>query len=344
MRRPVFAACATIAAVVAGSPALAGSSAAGRTVRDPVWGVELRVPGYEPADHPLRGQSNFIMAASAGERACRLNLSLFVSQVAHGATPAECRENDVGDPDALSSRDDVDLVEEKAAPVAYSLFDRTLESKAGAQRMFHELGGFPGKAMGILRSVRVGRDTGATLETVEFAKRKGGDPRDWRLHLMVAQAYLRDEDHRNPARARRFYESALQIGGPRLKEVDRLAIEQGLGLTWLAEENGREAIPHLERALQLARLAEQGARRRGSEDEAPGGTGDRQREAIYALASAQAMSGNVAASCGYARRWLQAQDVSELKPAAKKIRKDPQMEALTGSECYQALLSDLGLR
>jgi len=68
------------------------------------------------------------------------------------------------------------------------------------------------------------------------------------------------------------------------------------------------------------------------------------RDAVYALASAQALAGDVEASCEQARRWFQGADPAALKPAAKRIRKDTRMDGLTGSDCYRTLLSDLGLR
>ncbi len=322
-------------------------------VRNTLWGVEVSVPGYEPSDHPLRAQSNFVLAATSTSRACRLGLSMFVAETHPGATPEDCRGSDIGDPDALSGRSDVQLIDQKEGPVAWSLFDRTLESRGGSQATYHQLYGywtrddlcftlrvvsgeecdsFPKKAMSILRSVRVLRDAGATLETAELAKRRGGDPRDWRLHLQAAEAYMRDEAHRNPERARRFYASALRLAGARITPADRLAIEEGIGFSWLAEDNGEEAIPHLDRALEAAR--------RGGRVVPP----ERLQDALYGLASAHALEGDVDAACGYARRWLEGKSGSDLKPAAKRIRKDPQMEALSGSDCYQAVLADLGLR
>ena len=324
-----------------------------RTTSDPIWGVSLRAPGYQPASHPLSGQADFILAGSAVSGSCRMNLSMFAAPTRDGATPDECRQGGVGDPDALDARQDTTLVDQKEAPIAYSLFDQTFESRQGPKTSFHQLYGYftrgdlcfelhisggetcPGfkeKAEEILRSVRIEKESGATLETVELAKRKGGDPRDWRLHMLVAEAYLREEDHRNPARARRFYASALRLGGKRIPLVDRFAIEHGIGLTWLAEDNGGEAIPYLMRALQAAHRA--------------GGSlpPEQSRGVLYSLASAHAMAGDLEASCDYAQQWLKAQDASDLKPAARRIRKDPQMTALNGSDCYQSALTDLGLR
>ena len=348
MRRPF---CAVVIAAAAlgiahGAPGL-------RVVRNAIWGVELTLAGYEPSNHPLRDRPNFVLSAASVSGSCRMTLSMFAATARDGAEPEDCRQGGVGDPEELEGRTDARLIEEKTGPLAYSMFDQSLEARSGAQTLFHQLYGywvrddvcfelrvssgdgcraFPSKAMAILRSVRIGRDTGATLETVEFAKRRGGDPRDWRLHVLAAEAYLHDEAHRNPARARRFYTSALRLGGSRIPAADRLAIEQGLGLAWLAEDEGHEAIPHLARALQAARRA------RGV---APA---ERVQETLYALATAHAMEGKVEEACGFARTWLQEQSASEQKQAAKRIRKDPQMTALNGSDCYQSVLADLGLR
>jgi hypothetical protein len=324
------------------------------TVRNNVWGVEVAVPGFEASEHPLNAQSNFVLAANSNSRACSLNLSLFVSQGHEDGTAEDCRASDIGDPDVLAERSDVTVVDQSSSPDAWTQFDRVLESRGGAQATYHQLYGyfsrkdlcftlrvsageecqvFPKRAMSILHSVHLLADTGATLETAEFAKRRGGDARDWKLHLLVAEAYMHDESHRNPERARRFYASALRLAGPRMKAPDRLNAEQGIGLTWLAEDNGEEAIPHLERALHASK------RTGGAAPQSP-----HESETLYALASAHALEGDVDAACLLARTWLQAQASSDLKAAAKRIRKDPQMEALSGSDCYQTLLSDLGLR
>lgn len=325
----------------------------GAVVRNPIWGIEMRVPGFEPADHPLKDQGNFILAGRGGAGACRMNLSLFVAPIKEGGTPEECRRGDIGEPDAITLRQDTELVDQEGGPTAWSLFDQVFESRSGARTVYHQLYGyrtrgdlcfqlhlssgdacreFPRKAKAVLGSLRLGHDPGATVETADVARRDGGDPRDWRLHLKVADGYLHDEARPNPGRARRFYESALRLGGTRLPVTDRFKIDAGMGVAWLQEQNGREAIPPLEHALQMA----QRAAGRVSQDSV--------RDAVYALASAQALAGEVEASCEQARRWFQGADPAALKPAAKRIRKDARMEALTGSECYRALLSDLGLR
>ncbi len=335
------------------SVAVARPGAPGRAVRNPIWGVEVRVPGFEPVDHPLKDQVNFVLAGRGGSGACRMNLSLFVAPIKEGGAPEECRRGDIGDPDAIALRQDADLLDQEAGAVAWSLFDQVFESRSGARTVYHQLYGyrtrgdlcfqlhlssgdacreFPKRAKAVLGSLRLEHDPGATLETAELARRGGGDPRDWRLHLRVADTYLHDEARPGPARARRFYESALRLGATRLLPTDRFTIETGIGLAWLQEENGRAAIPPLKRALQAA----QRAGGRVSQDSV--------RDAVYALASAQALAGDVEASCGLARRWFQGADPAALKPAAKRIRKDARMEALTDSDCYRALLSDLGLR
>jgi len=335
----------------------AGTAAArelpAHTVRNSVWGVEVTVPGYEASDHPLNAQANFVLAANSVTRACSLDLSVFVSQGHEDGTAEDCRASDVGDPDALADRSDVVVVDQSDSPAAWTQFDRTLVSRSGAQATYHQLYGyfsrndlcftlrvsgseecriFPKRATAILHSVRMLADTGATLETAEFAKRRGGDPRDWKLHLLAAEAYMHDEAHRNPERARRFYASALKLAGPRMRPPERLNAEQGIGLSWLAEDNGQEAVPHLERALH--------AEKRSGWAVSPA----HQSETLYALASANALKGDLDAACGFARTWLQGQAPSDLKGAAKRIRKDPQMEALSGSDCYQTLLTELGLR
>jgi hypothetical protein len=341
-----------LAAATAGPGLAARPAPAGRTVHNAVWGISLQVPGYEPVEHPLRERSDFVLAATSSWGACRLNVSLFAATAREEATPEACREGGVADPDALTARDDATLVEEHASPVAYSLFDRTLASSVGTEATFHELYGyfargdvcfalhvssggcdaFPRKAMTLLRSVKLGPDTGATPEILEFARRRGGDPRDWRLHRMAAEAYLGDEARRSPARARRFFDSALRLGGKKLAAADRAALEQGVGETWLMEDDGEDAIPPLKNALQAAD--------RPGEAAAP----ERRQAIVYDLARAAALMADVDASCDWARRWLAGKNADDLRPAAKTIRRDPQMENLAASDCYRQILVELGLK
>ena len=82
----------------------------------------------------------------------------------------------------------------------------------------------------------------------------------------------------------------------------------------------------------------------GADWEGVGVIPDVKVSATDALATAHAEDGKVEEACGFARTWLQGQSVSEQKQAAKRIRKDPQMTALNGSDCYQSVLADLGLR
>jgi len=341
-----------VASALLGPAVIARQAAPGRAVRNAVWGVEVRVPDFEAVDHPLKDQANFVLAGRGGTGACRMNLSLFVAAVKDGATPEECRSGDIADPEAIAVREDAELVDQESGAVAWSLFDQNFVSSNGARTTFHQLYGyktrgdlcfqmhlssgdactdFPKKAKAVLGSLHLERDAGATLETAELARRDGGDPRDWKLHLRVADNYLRDETRPIPARARRFYESALRLGAASLRPADRFAVESGSGLAWLQEERPEDAIPRLKRALQAAQRA--------------GITvpHDAVRETVYALASAHALTGDLDASCDEARAWFKGADQSALKPAAKRIRKDSRMDALTGSECYRTLLNDLGL-
>ena len=101
--------------------------------------------------------------------------------------------------------------------------------------------------------MRISEDTGATLETVELAKKAGGDPRDWKLHETVAGFFLHAAEPNNPVRARRFYDSALRLAPKELPKKDRWLMEEGIGISWLMQDQPTPARPHLERGLEIAR-------------------------------------------------------------------------------------------
>ncbi len=253
----------------------------GDVIRHPTWGVVITIPNFEYwKDNSMQAQANYILGATSSG-ACNLTLSMFVENDKDGVTPEECRLGYMGNPDKLKKQRDVRIIEQSVAPVTYTLFEQNWSS-AGVDitqnqlygywtrgRLCFELhisaimcdsGAFARQAKPILESVGIGPDTGATLETVDLALRGGPDPLGWEAHMLVAGIYLHRIDPPDPARARSFYDTALRLGKESIPMTALYVIEEGIGIAWLMEDRGAEAIPHLERALTVA--LQDAARRR----------------------------------------------------------------------------------
>jgi hypothetical protein len=313
-------------------------------VKVPVWGVELKVAGYQRwSDHPGWGQPNFLFAGTSSGR-CPLNLSMFVETFVQGGTAEECRKQYKGNPDALSRQRGVTLLENEVRPITYTVFDMEVQGeKSGPGFAYHQLyaywtradlcfelhvssgncGDFPVTVAPILQSVHLSEDTGATLETVSLAKQSQGDPRDWRLHMAVAGYYLHTAKPNNPSRARRFYLSALKQAPAEIEANDRWLIEEGVGLSWLMQDQGGPALAPLERGLEIAR-------RGGTPPEAL-------PESLYNLGCAHALTGDFEKACGYLESYLGPSGSAGQSSRMSEIQKDKQLKALTKQPCFKKL-------
>ena len=223
-------------------------------IRNPLWGVELQIPGYAPwDDYPMGNQANFVLAAES-DVSCGLNISLFVETIEEGTTSEECRLGYPGSPGPLAKDRDVVLHEQAVSPITFTLFDYVLEENLLNNQLYaywtrrdlcFELHissmnckGFEGIVNPIFGSVKILEDQGVTLETVNVAMNQGGDPRDWLLHFQVASIYLHRMEPSKPERARRFYESSLTLGKSSISPRFLWLIEEGIGITWLSQDIG----------------------------------------------------------------------------------------------------------
>lgn len=302
----------------------------------------------------MQDQANYILGAQA-RGACEVNITMFVEIDREGATPEECRRGYMGNPARLRKDRDVLLIEESTSPETYTRFDQTWRSSSG-QVTQNQLYGywtrgelcfeihlssiqcpsFTEQARPILDSVRIGPDTGATLETVSLALEGGPDPLGWESHQLVGGLYLHKAEPRNPARARRFYDAALRIGGEAILQENRYLIEAGNGIAWLMQDKGAEAIPHLERALGAARAMPD-----IESEPKPSTKDDAVKETLYNLACAHSLAGNTSAACDRAREHLETMNEAERNASLKDYRKDKQLKALRKSVCFKTLLKDL---
>ncbi|HZE89290.1 MAG TPA: hypothetical protein VE404_07075, partial [Verrucomicrobiae bacterium] len=199
-------------------------------------------------------------------------------------------------------------------------------------------GTFTAEAQPIIASVKIGSDTGATLETVALALGGGPDPLGWKSHALVAGVMLHVANPTRPAEARRFYEAALRLGGETIPPLDIYDIEAGIAIAWLQKDRGVEAIPHLERAISAIRSI-------------PGTSGDSDAtnpqnlldEALYNLVCARSLAGDTEAACAGARELLTPLDAGHRRAKLKDLKKDKQTRAMIRSDCYDHLLTELGL-
>jgi tetratricopeptide (TPR) repeat protein len=130
------------------------------------------------------------------------------------------------------------------------------------------------------------------------------------------------------ARARQLYEKATRLGGDKIDTQNLWLIEEGIGLAWLMDGNGERALPHLERALEVAARP-----------------GDDSRAMLsstrHNLACAYSLLGEVEKACSQAQDLLTALPEKERKAAIKEIKKDEQLKAMRNDACYKAILADL---
>ena len=322
----------------------------GESVRHPIWGVEIRIPGYKDwKDNPHRNRPNLVLAANS-RGSCSLSLTIWVEKIRAGATAEECRRGYAGNPEALSKQDSVRLHENQVAPITYTLFDYVLGEQAAGTMLNNQLygywvrddhcfelhasslacDGFARVAMPILQSVEISEDTGATLETVTIAMRDGGDPRDWQLHGAVGGIYLHKAEPAEPELARRFYLSALKLGGSLIGPKDLWLLEEGVGLSWLMQDEGVPGIPHLARALEMAKSTPE--------------LGEVISESTYNLVCALTIAGEIEAACDRCRELLGPLDTVRRESMIKEIDADKQLDNLRKSACYTSILDDLDQR
>ena len=309
-------------------------------VRDEVWGIEFRVPDYEPwDDHPLQGQPNFVLAGASSSDACELNFSVFAEIIPPETSADDCRKGYLGNPEPLEKSDDVDGLEHETEPLTYTLFRRTIVEVFTEHKLYgywtrndtcFELhissvgcDDFGGRALPILKSVKLGPDRGVTVETVALASTQGRHPTDWEIHLAAASHYLHQAEPPVPERARRFFSSTIELAGEELDDEHRWIIEEGIGIAWLMEDDGDAAIPPLSRALELARA-------QPDRDQMLSST-------LYNLSCAYSLTGDVEQACVLIGELLSTQPDDERKESLKEIRQDPQLKAVRKAACFKAL-------
>lgn len=319
----------------------------GHIVKSKTWGIEFEAPHFEHwNDHPLQEQANFVLAGKVTKGSCELNRSMFAIPITDGTTPHECRSGYMGNPDGLANRPEIELHEHQVSPITFTLYDWVLgEGSAPTSGLRqNQLYGywvrrdvcfeihissmscsnFAPIALPILNSVKIDEDIDVTTETVALAQEMKGGPGDWIVHLATASKYLHGMNPSVPVRARRFYESALELGGD-LEDQYLWIIHEGIGLTWLEEDSGQEAIPPLEKALSVARQMPENKTMLSS--------------TLYNISCAYSLTNQIGLACENLEELISNQSGKELKSTLKEIKKDKQLRIVRKSPCYKELLS-----
>ena len=137
-------------------------------------------------------------------------------------------------------------------------------------------------------------------------------------------------------RARRFLESALRLGGASIDPGGIWYIKEGIGVSWLQQDKGEEALSHLQRALETAGHSE-------IPDWVPGSRQGMLRETLYNLACAQSLMGDAEQACSTLRKHLESLSGGERNEEAEKIWEDPQLKKATRADCYRRIEKEMGL-
>ncbi len=345
----------------AGSPEGDVRGAPEKIIRQAVWGFEFRVPGFEAVYNPNRERSitwgmdwsetNSLPDTVLDGRtrgACPMGITVLVKRLPGGGDAAACRSGDrFWSPENLRKTKGAEILDLKDRPVTsmHVAFRGSPGAASGPGENHHFFGyfirgdhcfilqvrsrecqGYEAAAERILGSFRLLEDTGATQETAKLAQKQGGDPRDWRLHLVAGGLYLHQAIPNDPKSARRFYQSALDLGAGRLDSSDTWTAEEGIGLSYLAEDLGPAAIPHLLRGLSAA---EQWGRKEAEE------------ESLHNLLCGYSLAGEFGSACERLKGALEEVPQEDRKTYLKKaVSGDRQLKGLRGSDCYRALLRE----
>lgn len=318
------------------------ATAQGKLVQHPLWGISLHVPGFSWSQHPLQGRPNFILYGTSEQNDCSLHLSMFAIQALPGETAVECRDRYAGNPAPLKKDSSIQVHAVDVSPIVFTLYDQSLSPDGPVQNQLYgywcyldtcfELhvssimcASFSELALPILRSVEIVEQPDVTLATFEMGQAMDEDPRHWNVHLQLAGIYLHGMEPSNTELARRYYLSAQRLGGPSLPTKELWLMAEGIGLSLLMEDEGRQAIPYLERSVELARA---------HADLLEGGD-----ESFYNLACAQSLTGRVDEACASLTELMSRQSRKQRKATLADARKDAQLAVLREAPCFRDVVT-----
>lgn len=321
-------------------------------IKDEMWGIEFKLDGYnEWTDHPLRGQPNFIVAGKSNSQSCEILLSMFAEPAPPNASAQGCRKKYLKDPKELEEsayamskqKSQVILIESKDTPLTYTLLDQRFDgSKPLVDNALYgywirddiclelhvssiNCTNFKALAIPILASVHIIPDNGATPETVAIARKIGSVPGDWKVHMKVADIYLYSNQPL-PERARHFYESALKRARSNIDEQGKWHIEEGIGLAWLTEDNGKKALPYFLKALDAAQKGNLVNHARS--------------ETFYNIACAYSLMGETQKACEALNVSLSIQDTAGKVRTIKQAQDDKNLTSIHNTKCYLSLIKE----
>ncbi len=343
--KPASNSAAVLCAVFCVVALLAGVSSAQEEVAEDVvrneeWGVEFSALNYHTwTEHESRGQPNFVAAGAWQTIDCGFNLSLFAVLVAEGTPAAECRAGLAGNPSALADDETVSGLIRKDGILASSRFDRVYQEDLLRHHLYgYQVEGetcfelhvsaiaceaFDAVAQPILGSLEIKPRSGVNVETVAVARSLGIEPDHWRVHQVIAAEYLHNTQPTNPERARRYYRSALALAPDDLPFEEEWTIHDGIGMSWLSQDEGHAAIGPFTKAAELARSAPTATMELG--------------QSLYNLACAHSLAGDRARACEVATE-IVSPIAEEAKQAMLRLmRQDPMLEGLREAGCIDGL-------
>lgn len=326
----------TLGIALAALPVHSQEELADGKVTNQVWGVHFAAPGYEIwDDHPHRGRPDLLAAGSWERASCGVNLSLFATLVESGTTPAECRRRYAAATERLEGIPEVTVLAVEDAPVAWTRFERKREEGVQSQLYGYlvrgetclelhvsalDCQGFAGIATPVLESLVFEPPPEVNLETVAMAVIRRLEPDHWQVHLALAGLHLHNQPP-NPARARRYYQNVLRLSRGDASFDEAWAVHEGIGLTWLDEDDGTSAIAPLSKAVELVR------------GDASAST--KLEESLYNLACAYSLAGEMESACRTAGQLVDGLSGKQRRRQLKNMRGDPQLRALREAGCIK---------
>ena len=319
----------------------------GNTIHNQEWGVSVSAPGIELwSDHPHKNSSAHILAATIKDQQCRVNISVMAARMPIGATALDCWKAGSHHPKnlELKKKTSPSLVKIHSAtlrPVPHTLYDLVLDNKA-RQLTNNQLWAYRDRedqcivlhassincdkfgnyANPLMKSIRVDRNKDVTVETVSIGRQQKIASDGAQAHMLAASYYLHRAKPANPGKARRFYQSAYRLTEDKSDIVQMWVIKEGVGISFLMQENSKQAL----RSLQEARKwADAGGSRRNK----------MLSSTLYNLACAHSINNTTTEACSQLTELAGVKEPGSLARLLQKIESDPQLANVRNAACYK---------
>lgn len=321
----------------------------GNKVTNKEWGISISAPGIKIwQDYPYRNSAPFILAANIAAKKCHVNISMRAISMPIGETAVDCWNRGRISPKMLrDSPKNMKVFRVSEKPVPHSLYDMMLDrGKKGKGSIVNnqlwaywargdqcivlhvssvQCHGFGKLAKPLLQAVKIDRKRDTTVETVSLGRLQKLASDGWQSHLLAASYYLHRAKPPRPAKARRFFLSSQRLSKNKNNIMQQWSIEEGVGLSYLMQQNGDKALTPLQTALRIARQGGKSRIRMLS-------------STLHNLACAQSLTRKTAKSCASLQELLSVAPVGTVKAVLKQIKQDPQLKNVRKAACYKKVL------